>query len=245
MTESRNVALVTGANKGIGFHVAAQLAEAGVHVLMGCRDQQRGSAAADKLRTADGRVEVLLLDVTDDASIAAAAQRVADEHGRLDVLVNNAGITSGLAPTSQVTRVDLRRTFETNVFGVAAVTNAFLPLLRAAERARVLNISRELGSANLVSDADGPFGALNNAAYQTSKSAVGMLTVLYSKELAGSGITVDAVGPGYRATELNGGLPTPGAGDPADGAAAVVAAALDTHPGTGRFINHTGQIVPW
>ena len=244
-TSNRQIAVVTGANKGIGFHIARQLAEAGVTVLMGCRDPGRGHESAGRLAAEDLDVLFLHLDVTDDKSIAAAARRVVDEYGRLDILINNAGITSGLEASSRVTRSDLRATFDTNVFGVAAVTNAFLPALRAADGARVVNVSSELGSARLMSQSTGAFAALNNAAYQSSKSALDMLTILYAKELAPEGITVNAVGPGYRATGLNGGLPTPGAGDPADGAVVAVRVALNSIAGTGLFLNHEGRIVPW
>ena len=240
------VALVTGANKGIGFHVARQLAQAGSRVLLGSRDEGRGQAAVARLTAEGCDVELLIIDVTDDVSIRAAVEQVHEQHGYLDILINNAGIASGLDSTSHVTRSDLHRTFETNVFGVAAVTNSFLPLLRNSKRSRIVNVSSELGSTRIVSDPTGQYSALNNAAYQASKSALGMLTILYSKELAPDGIAVDAVGPGYRSTELNGGLPTPGAGDPADGATIVVATALESDPAkTGRFLNHRGEIVPW
>ena len=240
------LAVVTGANKGIGFQIARQLAHTGARVLLGSRDEARGQAAVSQLAAEGLAVELLIIDVADDLSIRAAATHVRERYGFANILINNAGITSGLDSASHVTKGDFRTTFETNVFGVAAVTNEFLPLLRSSKGARIVNVSSELGSARIMSDPTGPFAALNNAAYQASKSALGMLTVLYSKELAPDGIAVDAVGPGYRSTDLNGGLPTPGGGDPADGASIAVSTALESDPAkTGRFLNHRGEVVPW
>lgn len=241
-----DVALVTGANKGIGFHTARQLAQRGLTVLLGSRDVERGNHAAATRASEGLDVHVVRLDVSDDASVQAAAEQIALEHQRLDVLINNAGIAGGLARSSEVTRYDLSRTFETNVFGLASVTNFFLPLLRKSSHGRVVNVSSELGSPRLMNDPDAWYSSLNNAAYQASKSAVDMLTILYAKELAEAGITVSAVGPGYRATDLSGGVPTPGAGDPADGATAIVNAALNIDPSlNGVFIDKDGEVVPW
>lgn len=244
MTEQR-IALVTGANAGIGRHVAEQLAERGVKVLLGARDAQRGRTVVDELSARSLPVELLLLDVTDAASIAAAADLVRERHGRLDILVNNAGITSGLDATSHTQVEDLRRTYETNVFGVVAVTNAFLPMLRRSTAARIVNVSSGLGSAALMNRSTA-FGGLNNAAYQSSKAALNMLTFLFANELRDEGILVNAVSPGYRATGLNGGLPTPGAGDAAGGADVVTQAALLPDDGpTGTFMADTGENYPW
>lgn len=239
------IALVTGANKGIGNHIARQLAQHGVLTLVGSRDGQRGQRAVDQLAGEGLPVELLTIDVTDEASIEAAVDAVCTRFGRLDILVNNAGITSGLEPTSAVAIDDLRRTYETNVFGVVAVTNAFLPLLRLALSARIVNVSSGLGSAALMARST-TFGSLNNAAYQSSKAALNMLTFLYAKELRSDGILVNAVSPGYRATELNGGLPTPGAGEPAGGAIVAVTAALLPDDGpTGTFMADSGDTYPW
>lgn len=238
------IALITGANAGIGLHMARQLARAGVHVLLGSRDQARGSAALAELAGDGLDAELLILDVTDDRTIAAAAGHVAETHGRVDILVNNAAIVGDGLPASQVSRDAMVRTFDTNVAGVIAVTNAFLPLLRASEHARILNVSSELGSTRLVNDPDWQYTSVAAAAYQASKSALDMLTVLYAKELASERIPVLSVSPGYRATGLSG-QPTPGAGDPAEGAAAIVAVALATDSPTGKFINDSGEVVAW
>jgi NAD(P)-dependent dehydrogenase (short-subunit alcohol dehydrogenase family) len=191
-------------------------------------------------------VRLLPLDVTDLVSVMAAAEELGQDPGSLDVLVNNAGIASGLEPASQVSLDDMRRTYETNVFGVVAVTNALLPLLRRSPAARIVNVSSGLGSLSLMSDPAFEFADLNNAAYQSSKTALNALTVLYAKDLRSAGIKVNAVCPGYRATDLNGGLPTPGAGDPADGAKIAVQLALIGADGpSGEFLSDSGTRYPW
>lgn len=244
-TYGDTTALITGANAGIGLHLARQLTRAGVRVLLGSRDPARGSAAADALAAEGLTVDAVTLDVTDDRTIAAVTEHVAGAYGRLDILINNAAIVGDGLSATQVSRDALLRTFDTNAAGVAAVTNAFLPLLRASARPRILNVSSELGSTRLVSDPEWPYASVAVAAYQASKSALDMLTVLYAKELASEGISVVSVSPGYRATGLSGGTPPPDAGDPAEGAAAIVAVALAADPPTGRFINDEGQLVAW
>lgn len=239
------ITLVTGGNAGIGFHVAQQLARKGARVVLGARDPQRGASAADTLAAEGLDVDHVKLDVTDDATIAAVAQHVTDTYGRLDVLINNAAIVGDGLPASEVTRDAMLRTFDTNVAGITALTNTVLPLLRKSVRPRILNVSSELGSTRLVSDPTWPYSSVAAAAYQASKSALDMLTVLYAKELAHEGISVLSVSPGYRATGLSNGQPTPGAGDPAEGAAGIVALALaDTLP-TGQFFNDQGELVAW
>ena len=244
MTDEQDIALVTGANKGIGKHIARQLAQAGLLVFVGSRDRARGQSAVNELAAEGLSVRLLPLDVTDPVSVAAAADQLDQYPGHLDVLVNNAGITSGLEPASKVTVDDMRRTFETNVFGVVAVTNAMLPLLRRSPAARIVNVSSGLGSLSIISDPE--FAGLSFAAYQSSKTALNALTVLYAKELRSAGIKVNAVCPGYRATDLNRGLPNPGAGDPADGAKIAVELALVGDDGpSGEFISDSGARYPW
>jgi NAD(P)-dependent dehydrogenase (short-subunit alcohol dehydrogenase family) len=243
-TEDR-IVLVTGSNAGIGFHAAQQLARAGARVLLASRDPERGASAARALAEEGLTVDQVTLDVTDDQTIAATAQYIADTYGRLDVLINNAAIAGDLSSPTEVTRTEMLRIFDTNVAGITAVINAFLPLLRASERPRILNVSSELGATRLVNDPDWPHSGVSAAGYQTSKSALDMLTVLYAKELAGEHISVLSVSPGYRATNLGGGRPTPGAGDPAEGAVAMVALALAPESPTGKFINDRGELVPW
>ncbi|MET0453780.1 MAG: SDR family NAD(P)-dependent oxidoreductase [Mycobacterium sp.] len=246
MTKDDNtIVLVTGANAGIGFHVAQQLARAGARVLLGSRDPARGSAAAGELAAQGLDVDPVTLDVTDDATIAEVTTRVSDTYGRLDVLINNAAIVGDGLPASEVSRESMLATFDTNVAGVTALTNAMLPLLRASVRPRILNVSSELGSTRLVNDPDWAYSSVAVAAYQASKSALDMLTVLYAKELAAEHISVLSVSPGYRATGLSQGRPTPGAGDPAEGAAGIVALALAAETSTGEFFSDAGELVAW
>lgn len=246
MTTEPRTALVTGGNKGIGIHIVRQLAERGAYVYLAARDPARGRAAARKLAATGLGVEFVHLDVTDSAIVAAAAQYVEQTSGHLDILINNAAITSGFAPASTVTTKDLRRTFETNVLGIVTVTNQFLPLLRRSNYPRIVNVSSAMGSITLIADPQIELTKLNQAAYQTSKAALNALTVLYANELRSAGVKVNAVCPGYRATELNGGQPTPGAGDPAGGATIAVTMALVGNDGpTGQFVGDSGDRYPW
>lgn len=197
---SSSTALVTGATGGIGVHIARQLAEQGWTVLVGTRDAARGEQVAVQF---GGRP--LLLDVTDADSIAAAAASVS----KLDVLVNNAGIS--LDTGARVTETDaevFRRTYETNVFGVVAVTNAFLPTLRRSAHPRIVNVSSGTGSLTWSTGPNPQFdyqaaGTGSGAAYRSSKTAVDALTVFYAQALADDGFKVNALAPGLRATNLN------------------------------------------
>ncbi|HYN92969.1 MAG TPA: SDR family oxidoreductase [Pilimelia sp.] len=237
------VALVTGANNGTGYEVARQLAGQGVTVLLGARDHGRGQAAADALRAEGAAVTFVPLDVTDADSVSAAATAVERAHGRLDILVNNAGILaeSGPAPSAATPEV-LRRTYETNVVGVLAVTNAMLPLLRRSPAARIVNLSSELGSLTLTTTPGTHYAAYPLVAYNSSKSAVNALTVSYANELRDTGITVNSVTPGYCATDLNG---HSGPRSAAEGAAVVVDLAIrPTGAVTGGFFGAEG-VLPW
>jgi NAD(P)-dependent dehydrogenase (short-subunit alcohol dehydrogenase family) len=237
-----STALVTGATGGIGLHIARQLAEQGWTVLVGARDAARGEEVAAGL---GGRP--LSLDVTDAQSIAAAAATV----GELDVLVNNAGIS--LDTGKRVTETDVevfRRTYETNVFGVVVVTNAFLPALRRSAHPRIVNISSGTGSLTWSTGPNPQFdhqaaGTGSGAAYRSSKTALNALTVFYSQALAEDGIKVNALAPGVRATNLNPRAAAVG-GDPAEAAAAAVRLALLPDDGpTGQLFSWDGTVVPW
>jgi NAD(P)-dependent dehydrogenase (short-subunit alcohol dehydrogenase family) len=198
------IALITGANKGLGLEIARQLGELGVVVLLGARDEVRGKQAADSLAAAGITVEPLRLDVTDEATIAAAAEEIERRHGRLDILVNNAGISGGLTgPPSQVRPEQLRAVYDTNVFGVVAVTNAMLPLLRRSPAGRIVNMASNVGSLTLAADPDSMLGPLNLLAYQSSKTALNAITVSYAKELRGTAIKVNSANPGHTATDMN------------------------------------------
>ncbi|MGP3919230.1 SDR family NAD(P)-dependent oxidoreductase [Nonomuraea sp. 10N515B] len=249
---THQVAMVTGANKGIGRAIAARLAAMGMTVVIGSRDPRRGQEAAAAVRAAGGDAHAVALDVTDLTTVQEAARWVEERWGRLDVLVNNAGITGSgkVSPEDahdQVpSSVDLdmvRAVFETNVFGVIAVINAMLPLLRRSPAARIVNVSSHAGSLTLTSDPDGPFAALlPSAAYTPSKSALNALTVQYANELCKDGILVNAAAPGFVATDSNN---HSGYLTPAQGAAVVVRlATLGTDGPTAGFFSEDG-LLPW
>lgn len=209
----QKIALITGANKGIGRGAAEHLAALGMTVLLGVRDQARGEKAAAVLRDAGGDVHPVTLDVTDQAVVQRAAQWIEERFGHLDVLINNAAITGSgqVSPQDAVDQlpstVDLdlvRAVFETNVFGVIAVTNAMLPLLRRSPEPRIVNVSSHAASLTVNSDPDGPLASLpSSVAYSPSKSALNAVTVQYANELRKDGILVNAVAPGYVATDSN------------------------------------------
>ncbi|MGN6243273.1 MAG: SDR family NAD(P)-dependent oxidoreductase [Motilibacteraceae bacterium] len=237
-----STALVTGATSGIGKEIARQLSALGWTVLVGARDAARGEQAA-----AETGGRVLPLDVTDPASVATAAAAVP----ALDVLVNNAGISPDIAEV--VTDIDLelfRRTYETNVFGVVAVTNAFLPALRRSARPRIVNVSSGTGSLTWSTAPNPQFdvraaGTGRGAAYRSSKTALDALTVFYAQALADDGIKVNALAPGLRATNLNAHAAGSG-GDPAEAAAgAVRLATLPDDGPSGLLLSWDGTVVPW
>jgi NAD(P)-dependent dehydrogenase (short-subunit alcohol dehydrogenase family) len=243
----KSIALVTGANKGIGREIARQLAAAGHTVYVGSRDAGRGKEAVADI---GGDTRLLVLDVTAAGGIAAAARQVPS----LDILVNNAGISSGdPRPVTEEDPEEFRRVYETNVFGVVAVTNAFLPALRRSAHPRIVNVSSGTASLaasagqaeGIIAFASGPSGLLG--AYRSSKTALNELTVLYANVLAGDGFKVNALAPGARRTDLNGPARTsPRAGDPAEGAAGAVRLALLPDDGpTGGFFSWDGTPVPW
>ncbi|NUS42570.1 MAG: SDR family oxidoreductase [Mycobacteriaceae bacterium] len=197
------IALVTGANKGIGFETARLLGLRGMTVLVGARSADLGGRAEKSLRDDDVDARFVPLDVTDPTTIADAAATVEAEFGRLDILVNNAGIAGGFGKPSATDLDGLRAVYETNVFGVVAVTNAMLPLLRRSPAARIVNVSSEVGSIALTMDRTGPMWQMAGIPYPSSKSALNMITAQYAKELWETGIKVNAANPGYTSTDLN------------------------------------------
>jgi NAD(P)-dependent dehydrogenase (short-subunit alcohol dehydrogenase family) len=236
-----STALVTGATSGIGLHIADQLARRGWTVLVGARDEARGAEVAARF---GGRP--LLLDVTDAGTIATAAATVRE----LDVLVNNAGISLDIGSPVTDTAVEVfRRTYETNVFGVVAVTNAFLPALRRSGRPRIVNVSSGTGSLTWSTGPNPQFdyqvaGTGSGAAYRSSKTALDALTVFYAQALADDGFKVNALAPGLRATNLNPRAAT--GGDPAEAAAGAIRLALLPDDGpTGQLFSWDGTVVPW
>ncbi|MFE3546818.1 SDR family oxidoreductase [Nocardia sp. NPDC059177] len=196
-------ALITGANKGIGYETARALAARGITVLVGARDPGRGAAAVAKLRAEGADAAEVQLDVTDAASIATAAAHIDERFGALDILVNNAGIAGSFGAPSQTDLAVLREVYETNVFGVVAVTNAMLPLLRRAPAARIVNVSSEVGSIAMMMDRDGPMWQAAAVPYPSAKTALTMVTAMYAKELWDTPIKVNAANPGYCATDFN------------------------------------------
>ncbi|YCK36427.1 SDR family oxidoreductase [Actinomadura sp. ATCC 39365] len=230
-------ALITGANKGIGHEIARLLSERGITAIVGARDEERGRAAAARLG-----LPYVRIDVTDEGSVAAAAKWIEAEYGSLDILVNNAGVAGGLdgGLPSAVTAQEFRDVYETNVFGVVTVTNAMLPLLRRSPAGRIVNMSSELGSISLALTPDSPLWDTNFAAYNSSKTALNMITVCYAKELMGTPIKVNAANPGYCATDLNAhtGFRTAEQGT----AIAVRLATLDADGPTGAYLEDGGPI---
>jgi NAD(P)-dependent dehydrogenase (short-subunit alcohol dehydrogenase family) len=201
------VALITGANKGIGFETARQLAALGMTVLVGARDDARGQEAQRRLRQDGADASFVELDVTDAASIERAAAWIESEYGRLDVLVNNAGTATLVRRRtlpSETSLDDMRAVYELNVFAVVAVTNALLPLLRRATAARGVNVSSEVGSISAQTDPARPLATRPaSAQYPSSKTALNMLTAMYAKELRDTPIKVNAANPGFTATDFN------------------------------------------
>ena len=238
------IALVTGANKGIGREIAAQLAALGHTVIIGARRSEQAEATAADLRAVGGTVSAVVLDVTDPASVAAAAATVETRYGRVDALINNAGISHqpGADFAGQLPRsadVDhVRYVFETNVFGVITVTSAFLPLLRRSESPRIVNVSSSAGSLSAISD----FANTDPIAlgYVPSKTALTALTMMYARDLVPEGILVNAVCPGFVATDLNNhrGVRTPAAG----AASAVRMAIIPADGPTGTFTDDEGPV---
>ncbi|MGI8332773.1 SDR family oxidoreductase [Actinomadura scrupuli] len=240
---TNTIALITGANKGIGFEIARQL---GGTVLIGARSPERGATAVATLRAEGADAHAVRLDVTDQSTIEAAATWIEAEFGRLDVLVNNAGVTTQtpetFAPPSLTSVATVRENYETNVFGVIAVTNAMLPLLRRSPAARIVNVSSELGSLGTALDSSMPYFPINLLPYNSSKTALNGVTVAYAKELLDSPIKVNAVTPGYCATDLNG---HSGPRSAAEGAViAVRLATVGADGPTGGFFSDEGP-TPW
>jgi len=238
-TMNNSTALVTGANKGIGKAIAQRLADAGMTVHVGSRDAERGRRAVEEI---GGDARLLVLDVTDETSVAEAARQVS----HLDILVNNAGI---MVDDHRAVEADLdgfRRTYETNLFGVLAVTNAFLPALRRSARPRVVNISSGTGSLGWSTGPARQFPeAGTGAAYRSSKAALNALTVFYAQALADEGFKVNALAPGLRRTGLNARAANSD-GDPDEAAAgAVMLAQLPDDGPNGEFLSWDGTTVPW
>jgi NAD(P)-dependent dehydrogenase (short-subunit alcohol dehydrogenase family) len=229
------ITLITGANRGLGYETSRRLIELGHTVLVGARDRQRGEAAADELQGT-----FLEIDPTDEHSVDAAAARVGDEYGHLDVLINNAGTAAPRVGAEDLTAGAAMEGFAINVFGPIRVMHAFLPLLRAAEHPRIVNVSSAAGSfARLLTP-----GSVENAVtlpiYPATKAALTMLTVQYARSL--NGILINAADPGFTATDFNNNRGTQTVTEGTD--AIVRLATLPPNGPTGTFQGRDG-IVPW
>lgn len=241
---TQKIALITGANKGIGLETARQLAQQKYTVLLGSRDAAKGEAAAESLRKEGLEVKAIAIDVSNGASIQEAAQAVAAEYGHLDALINNAGIMTD-DPTKKVSEQSLgawRQTFETNLFGVIATTQAFLPLLRKSPAGRIVNLSSILGSNTLHTDPASPIYDFKLPAYNVSKSAVNAWTVQLAYELKDTPIKVNAAHPGWVKTEMGGEGATM---ELPDGAKTSVALATLPADGPSGTYSHLGDTLPW
>jgi NAD(P)-dependent dehydrogenase (short-subunit alcohol dehydrogenase family) len=251
--QDKPVALVTGANQGIGLQISKDLVRHGFTVLVGSRNFERGESAAKEVGP---DAHPLQLDVTNQGSITAAAERIRNEFGRLDVLIQNAAIsnTSKLpgetvaeyAATTRPSNVSLdemRAVWDTNVFGVLAVYQAMLPLLRETPNARIVNVSSGVGSLTTNSDPSSPWRSIFGPVYPASKTALNALTVAMAIELEAAGIKVNAVSPGFTKTNLNGYAGTETVEEGAREAVRV--ALLGPDSSTGTFTRWEGETIPW
>lgn len=231
------IALVTGATQGLGTQTVRRLAALGWTVWLGARDVAQGTELADQI---EGDVRAVQLDVTDDASVDAAVRTIDEQGGRLDVLVNNAGVAGGMLPPRDTTATDFLRVYGVNVLGPVRTTHAFLPLLDRSAQPRIVMVSSGMGSLGITTDPERFESTLHGLVYPSSKTALNMITSQYAKAL--SRYQVNAVDPGYTGTALNG---FRGTQTVQEGTDAVVAAATFPPDGpTGTFTDRAG-VVPW
>jgi NAD(P)-dependent dehydrogenase (short-subunit alcohol dehydrogenase family) len=236
---NNKVALVTGANKGLGFEIARQLGKQGITVLIGARDAERGEAAAAQLRGEQINAQFIKLDVTNANDIRNAASAIESEFGKLDILVNNAGINLDFDPAG-VSAETLRQTYEINVIAPYTLTQALLPLIHKSEAGRIVNHSSMLGSIEMIQQGQG--GPWGTAAYTSSKAALNMLTVVQANALSGSNIKVNAAHPGWVKTDL--GTDAAPMETPEGAETAVRLATLPADGPTGGFF-HKENKLPW
>jgi NAD(P)-dependent dehydrogenase (short-subunit alcohol dehydrogenase family) len=245
MANVKKVALITGANKGLGFEMAKQLAETGVTVVLAARDQAKGEAAAEKLAKEGLDVRFLKLDVTDKKDYANAVAFLDKNFGKLDILINNAGISAdGLSGTSvsATTEKSLRDTFETNFFAPIALTQALLPLIKKSEAGRIVNMSSILGSQTLHATPGSPIYDFKALSYDASKAALNSFTIHLAHELKDTKIKVNSAHPGWVKTDM--GTDAAPMELPEGGKTGVELALLDENGPSGGFF-HMGQTLPW
>jgi NAD(P)-dependent dehydrogenase (short-subunit alcohol dehydrogenase family) len=245
MANAKKIALITGANKGLGREMARQLGKAGVTVVMGGRDPQKGEAAAEALRTEGIDARFLKLDVTNRQDHAAAAKFLDQNFGRLDILINNAGIAMesfGFARPSTTTDEVLQKTFDTNFFAPVALTRILLPLLKKSDAARIVNISSGLGSLTLHSDPNSPIYDFKLLAYDASKAALNSFTIHLAHELKDTKIKVNSADPGWVKTDM--GTDAAPLEIPEGGKTGVELALLGEDGPSGGYF-HLGKRLPW
>ena len=252
MATQGKVAFITGANKGIGLETARGLGQLGIAVVIGSRDEAKGRAAADKLKSEGIKdVEAIRFDVTNPEDHRAIAWHLGERHGKLDILVNNAGVMlddgemegqGGFNTTSTVTPEALRKTFETNFFDVVALTQTLLPLLRKSPAGRIVNLSSILGSLTAHSDPSSPVYNMKPFAYDASKTALNAFTVHLAQELKGTPIKVNSAHPGWVKTDMGG--PAAPMEVSEGGRTSVLLATLPDDGPTGGYF-HLGESLPW
>jgi NAD(P)-dependent dehydrogenase (short-subunit alcohol dehydrogenase family) len=242
MPSANEVALITGANKGIGFEVAHQIAKAGWTVLIGARNAELGTKAAETLNAEGLDAHFLHVDLDAPATAKAAAETIRSQFGHLDLLINNAAIAGAAdGPPSKVSPDTVETVMRTNYTGTVAVTQAMLPLLGLAGKAQIINVSSELGSVSLHNNPTWKYAPVKLLAYCASKAALNMFTVQLAYELRDTPIAVNSINPGYTATDLN---HNSGTQTVAEGAAEIVRVALLDAPPTGKYLETAGEI-PW
>lgn len=239
----KKIALITGANKGLGYETARQLGKQNIKVLIGARDETRGREAVEKLQTEGFDAEFVLLDVGAEKTHRAAAKFIEENYGKLDILINNAGIALESGEKASEVSLDIvRKTFDTNFFGVIAITQAFLPLIRKSNSGRIVNVASGLGSLAQNSDPNWDYRDVKPLGYNSSKTALNALTIILAHELKDANIKVNSADPGYTATDLNG---HHGTKTVEQGASVIVdLATLPNNGATGGYFDDAG-VIPW
>ena len=240
MQETKKIALITGANKGIGFEVARQVAKSGWTVLIAARSEELGEKAVAKLRADGLDVHFVRIDLDEHQTATTASAAIQAQFGKLDLLVNNAGVSGKSdGPPSKVSLSDVETVMRTNFLGSVAVTQAMLPLLQRARKAQIINVSSELGCISQQTNPNWKYFPVKVLAYCASKAALNMLTVQLAYEFRDANISVNSVNPGYTATDLNG---HSGPQTVEEGAAEIVRLALLDAPPTGKFLETNGEL---
>lgn len=245
MANGKKVALITGANKGLGFEMARQLGQAGVTVVVAARDAQKGEAAAEKLRSEGVDAHFLKLDVTNKADYAPAASFLEEKFGKLDILINNAGISAeafGSGAASTTKEAIIHQTFETNFFAPIALTQVLLPLIKKSDAGRIVNMSSILGSQTLHADPNSPIYNFKQLSYDASKAALNSFTIHLAYELKDTKIKVNSAHPGWVKTDM--GTDAAPMEIPEGGKTGVELALLGPDGPTGGFF-HLGKLLPW